>query len=151
MEFVGWGDWDQKMSTIVASGESYDISLAQNYATNAQKGAYADLTDLAPKYAKEAYDQLPDNYIKGNTINGKLYAFPILGNSYGQQVLTFNKEYVDKYNLDISKVDGSYESATEVLKEFHKKEPNIAAFAIGQTFFATGNYDFLLVTNIHLQ
>ena len=28
------------------------------------KGAYADLTDLAPKYAKEAYDQLPDNYIK---------------------------------------------------------------------------------------
>ena len=26
-----------KMSTIVASGESYDISLAQNYATNAQK------------------------------------------------------------------------------------------------------------------
>lgn len=142
MEFVGWGDWDQKMSTIVASGESYDISLAQNYATNAQKGAYADLTDLAPKYAKEAYDQLPDNYIKGNTINGKLYAFPILGNSYGQQVLTFNKEYVDKYNLDISKVDGSYESATEVLKEFHKKEPNIAAFAIGQTFFATGNYDF---------
>ena len=43
------------MSTIVASGESYDISLAQNYATNAQKGAYADLTDLAPKYAKEAY------------------------------------------------------------------------------------------------
>ena len=59
--------------------------------------------------------------LKGNTINGKLYAFPILGNSYGQQVLTFNKEYVDKYNLDISKVDGSYESATEVLKEFHKK------------------------------
>ena len=110
-----------KMSTIVASGESYDISLAQNYATNAQKGAYADLTDLAPKYAKEAYDQLPDNYIKGNTINGKLYAFPILGNSYGQQVLTFNKEYVDKYNLDISKVDGSYESATEVLKNSIKR------------------------------
>ncbi len=39
MEFVGWGDWDKKMSTIVASGESYDISLAQNYATDAQKGA----------------------------------------------------------------------------------------------------------------
>ena len=99
---------------------------------------------------KEAYDQLPDNYIKGNTINGKLYAFPILGNSYGQQVLTFNKEYVDKYNLDISKVDGSYESATEVLKEFHKKN-QILLLLLSKTFFATGNYDFLLVTNIHLQ
>lgn len=142
MEFIGWGDWDQKMSTIVASGESYDISLANNFATNAQKGAYADLTELAPKYAKDAYEQLPDSYIKGNTINGKLYGFPVLGNVYGQQVLTFNKEFVDKYNIDISKVGDSYESATEVLKQFHEKDANIPAFAIGQSFFATGNYDF---------
>ena len=144
MEFIGWGDWDQKMSTIVASGEAYDISLAQNYATNALKGAYADLTELAPKYAKEAYDQLPESYIKGNTIDGKLYAFPVLGNVYAEQVLTFNQELVDKYNLDISKVGGSYDSATEVLKEFHEKEPNIPAFAIGQSFFATGPYDYPL-------
>lgn len=115
------------------------------------KGAYADLTDLAPKYAKEAYDQLPDNYIKGNTINGKLYAFPILGNSYGQQVLTFNKEYVDKYNLDISKVDGSYESATEVLKEFHKKNQILLLLLSAKHSLQQVIMTSLLVTNIHLQ
>ncbi|KAF1303187.1 MULTISPECIES: ABC transporter substrate-binding protein [Enterococcus] len=144
MEFIGWGDWDQKMSTIVASGESYDISIAQNYVINAQKGAYADLTELAPKLAKKAYEQLPESYIKGNTIDGKLYAFPVNGNVYAQQVLTFNKELVDKYDLDISKVGGSYESATEVLKQFHEKEPNIPAFAIGQSFNVSGNFDYVM-------
>lgn len=144
IEFIGWGDWDQKMSTIVASGESYDLSLAQNYVVNAQKGAYADLTELAPKLAKDAYDQLPESYIKGNTIDGKLYAFPVNGNVYAQQMLTFNKELADKYDIDISKVGNSYESATEVLKEFHEKEPNIPAFAIGQSFNVSGNYDYVM-------
>jgi len=54
LQYIGWGDWDQKMSTIISSGENYDISLASNYVANAQKGAYADLTELAPEYAKEA-------------------------------------------------------------------------------------------------
>lgn len=144
MEFVSWGDWDQKMSTIVASGEPYDISIAQNYVANAQKGAYTDLTELAPKLAKDAYDQLPESYIKGNLINGKLYAFPVNGNVYGQQMLTFNKDLMDKYGIDISNVGDSYASATEVLKQFHEKEPNTAAFAIGKDFKASANYDYVL-------
>jgi putative aldouronate transport system substrate-binding protein len=66
LQYIGWGDWDQKMSTIIASGENYDIAFASNYVTNAQKGAYADITELAPKYAKEAYEQLTkltENYM----------------------------------------------------------------------------------------
>ncbi|MFD2389166.1 ABC transporter substrate-binding protein, partial [Enterococcus gallinarum] len=133
LQYIGWGDWDQKMSTIISSGENYDISFASNFVANAQKGAYADLTDLAPKYAKEAYDQLDESYIKGNTIDGKLYAFPVNGNVYAQQVLTFNKQYLDKYDIDISNIN-SYADAEDALKKFHEKEPNIASFAIGQTF-----------------
>lgn len=73
------------------------------------------MTDLAPKYAKEAYDQLDEAYIKGNTIDGKLYAFPVNGNVYAQQVLTFNKQYLDKYDIDISNIN-SYADAEDALK-----------------------------------
>lgn len=143
LQYISWGDWEQKMSTIIASGENYDISLASNYVANAQKGAYADLTELAPKYAKDAYDQLNEAYIKGNLIDDKLYAFPVNGNVYAQQVLTFNKPYLDKYNIDISDIN-SYADAEKVLKEFHEKEPNIAAFAIGQTFNLSGDFDYVM-------
>lgn len=144
IQYIGWGDWDKKMPTIINSGESYDIAFAYQYVANAQKGAFADLTELSKKYAKDYLDQLPEMYIKGNEVDGKLYAIPVYGNAWGQQVLTFNDQYVKKYNLDISKVDGSYQSATEILREFHKKEPKIAAFAIGQNFNASANMDYPL-------
>ncbi|GFH42693.1 putative ABC transporter substrate binding lipoprotein [Lactococcus hodotermopsidis] len=142
LQYISWGEWDKKMSTIVASGENYDISLAQNYVSDANKGAYADLTELLPKYAKAAYEDLDTAYIKGNTLDGKLYAMPVNGNVYSKQVLTFNKQYLDKYNLSIDDVN-SYESAEKVLKAFHEKEPNIPAFAIGSGFNATTDgYDY---------
>ena len=46
IQYLGWGDYDKKMSVITSSGENYDIAFASNYVVNAQKGAYADLTDL---------------------------------------------------------------------------------------------------------
>lgn len=144
IQYVGWGDWDKKMSAVIASGEAYDVSFAFQYVPNAQKGAFADLTELSEKYAKDYMDQLPEMYIKGNKIDGKLYAIPVYGNAWAQQMLTFNQSFVEKYDLDISKVDGSYESATEVLRQFHEKEPNIAAFAIGQSFKASYNADYPL-------
>lgn len=143
IQYIGWGDYKDKMSVIVSSGENYDIAFSDNYVTNAQKSAFADLTELAPEHAKKAYDELDEAYIKGNLIDGKLYAFPVNGNVYSQQVLTFNKQYLDKYNLSIEDV-ASYEDAEKVLKEFHEKEPNIAAFAIGQGFKVQGNFDFPL-------
>ncbi|MGM0218717.1 ABC transporter substrate-binding protein [Enterococcus sp. AZ126] len=141
IQYIGWGDYQKKMSVIVSSGENYDIAFADNYVPNAQKGAFADLTELAPKLAKDAYDQLDEAYIKGNLVDGKLYAFPVNANVYSQQVLTFNKQYLDKYDLSIDDVD-SYEDIESILKTFHKKEPNIAAFAIGQGFKVQGDYDF---------
>lgn len=141
IQYIGWGDYEKKMSVIVSSGENYDIAFAKNYGPNAQKGAYADLTELAPKYAKDAYDQLDEAYIKGNLVDGKLYAFPVNGNIYAQQMLTFNKQYLDKYNLSIDDIE-SYEDAEKVLKTFHEKEPNVAAFAVGQGFKIQGDFDY---------
>ncbi|MCJ0602357.1 ABC transporter substrate-binding protein, partial [Enterococcus cecorum] len=94
IQYIGWGDWDKKMPTIINSGESYDIAFAYHYVANAQKGAFADLTELSKKYAKDYLDQLPEMYIKGNEVDGKLYAIPVYGNAWGQQVLTFNDQYV---------------------------------------------------------
>lgn len=146
LQYIGWGDWDDKMSTIIASGENYDIAFANNYVVNSQKGAFADLTELMPKYAKETYDNLDPAYIKGNTINGKLYAFPVDANVYAQQMLSFNMDLVKKYGLDISGIS-SYADAEKVLTEFHEKEPNTAAFGIGQVFSMSGDYDYPLTKN----
>ncbi|GGH80037.1 putative aldouronate transport system substrate-binding protein [Pullulanibacillus pueri] len=143
LQYIGWGDYDKKMSVIVSSGENYDIAYANNYVANAQKGAYADLTDLAPKYAKEAYDMLDPAYIEGNKIKGKLYAFPVNGNVYAQQMLTFNKQYLDKYHLDISNVN-SYADLEPLLKVIKKNEKTVMPIAAGQGFHVESDMDYPL-------
>lgn len=45
LQYIGWGEWGDKMNMIINSGEYYDISFAHDFAVNAQKGAFADLTD----------------------------------------------------------------------------------------------------------
>jgi putative aldouronate transport system substrate-binding protein len=143
LQYIGWGDYEKKMSVIVSSGENYDIAYASEYVPNAQKGAYADLTQLAPKYAKKAYDMLDPAYINGNKINGKLYAFPVNGNVYAQTMLTFNKQFVDKYHLDISKVH-SYVDLQPLLSVIKKNEKSVMPIAAGQGFRVESDMDYPL-------
>lgn len=143
MQYIGWGDYDQKMSVIVSSGENYDIALAKNYVTNAQKGAYADLTELMPKHAKAAYDMLDEAYIQGNTINDKLYAFPVNANIFAQQMITFNKQFLDKYDLDISKVE-NYEDLEPLLSVIKEKEPTVMPLSAGKGFRVERDFDYVL-------
>ena len=133
MNFIGWGDYAKKYNVMVTSGDTYDIAFSQDYVTNAQKGAYADLTDLIQKYAKTAYDQVDPAYWKGVTVKDKVYAFPINANVYAQNDIAFSDEFVKKYDLDISKVK-SYQDLEPILAKFHKANPSVAAFAIGQGY-----------------
>lgn len=136
MNFIGWGDYGQKYNVMVTSGDDYDLAFAQNYPANAAKGAYADLTSLLKKDAKKAYDSVDPAYWKGVTVNKKIYGFPINANVYAQNVLTFNQDFLDKYNIDINNVD-SYKSMEPALAKFHKENPSTAAFAIGKDYKAS--------------
>lgn len=142
--YIGWGDYEQKMSVMVSGGDDFDIALASNYIVNAQKGAYADLTELVAEHSKEFFDSIDPIYYEGNLINGKLYGFPVNGNVFAQQMLSFNSTFLDKYNIDVSNIN-SYADAKEALQIIKDNEPGVAPFAIGSGYKATlGNFDYVL-------
>lgn len=146
IQYIGWGDYKQKMSVIVSSGEKYDIAKADNYAVNAQKGAYTDLTTLLPKYAKSAYDSLDPAYIKGNKIDGKLYAMPINSNIYSTQVISFNKKYLDKYNINVDNIN-SYDDLEDAFNQFHSQNKKVLTFSTGPNLRIGSNLDFAIDQN----
>lgn len=143
IKFINWGDYADKMAIMTSSGEQYDIAFSHNYAINAQKGAYADLTDLYKKEGKALYDILDPAYIKGNKVNGKIYAVPVIGNIANQQMFSFNKELVDKYNLDISSVK-TYEDLEPMLAIIKEKEPKITPMAYTKGTKVSDNFDYIL-------
>ena len=142
IEYIGWGDYEQKMNVITSSGENYDIAFAQNYVINAQKGAYADLTELYKKEGKKLYDSLDPAYIKGNTVNGKIYAVPVNANVTSSQNFAFNGPLLEKYGIsDVSNIH-SYQDLEPVLKAAKEKDPKVVPFAIGKNFIPSDNFDY---------
>lgn len=143
IKYINWGDYGDRMAIMTASGENYDIAFAHNYVLNAQKGAYADLTDLYKKEGKPLYDILDPAYIKGNMVNGKIYAVPVIGNVANQQMFSFNKDLVDKYKLDISTVK-TYEDLEPLLAVIKEKEPTITPMAYTKGTKVSDNFDYIL-------
>lgn len=144
LQYIGWGEWGDKMNMIINSGEYYDISFAHDFAVNAQKGAFADLTDLVDEYASEYFDTLDEIYFEGNVFDGKLYGFPVNANVYGQQMLSFNKEILDKHNLSLDGINdiADIEPLLAVIKE---NELEVQPYAVGKGYkLALGNFDYVL-------
>lgn len=135
-----WGDYEQKMNVKINSGENFDLcftcSWSLNYKQNAKKGAFKDVTALVNKYGKDMLKVINPNFIKGNKVEGPkgtegLYAVPNNKEIGQQSVFRFNKKYVDKYHLDISKVK-VYQDLEPLLKVIHEKEPNmVSPFRVG--------------------
>ncbi|MBP3965839.1 ABC transporter substrate-binding protein [Paenibacillus lignilyticus] len=78
VQFVDWGNYDQKMQTVLASGEQVDLMFTSNwtndYVSNVAKGAYLDISDLLQKYGQNILKQVPEKAWDAAKINGKLYA-----------------------------------------------------------------------------
>ena len=107
IQYLGWGDYAQKMNVIISSGENYDIAFANNYVINAQKGAYADLTELYKKEGKDLYKALDPAYIKGDTTKiVDRYTIP----RYVENLKTLHKYYEAGYiPKDVATSDTGYD------------------------------------------
>ncbi|WP_068620056.1 ABC transporter substrate-binding protein [Paenibacillus tuaregi] len=149
---IDWGDYSQRMQVITSSGEDYDIaftsSWAFDYLPNAAKGAFMPLNDLLDKYGKGIKEELDPRFLEGTKVNGVNYGIPANKELAQQMVWRFNKKYVDKYKLDISKVT-TLEDLEPLLKTIKEKEPaDITPLAVPKGFTPFLPIDWALGTDI---
>ncbi|CAK4870525.1 unnamed protein product [Aphanomyces euteiches] len=116
---IDFGDYTQKMNTIAASGEVFDIVWTANwnfdYVANTGKGVFLPLDDLLNTNGKELKASLPDFMWDSVKIGGKIYGVPNYQSVTGRQGYIIPKEYVDKYSLDVNSI-----------KKFEDIEPFVA-------------------------
>ena len=144
---VDWGDYNQKMQVVINSGEEYDIaftcSWANDYLTNARKGAFVALDDLLEKYGKETKAAIDPNFWEGAKIDGKVYAIPANKELGVAPLWVFNKDYAKKYNVDISKIK-TLEDLEPYLKTIKENEPDVTPFYIVKDYSAQLPYDKII-------
>lgn len=79
VEFIGvnWGDYDQKMQTLFAAGDPFDLcftsSWMNKYTLNVAKGALLPLDDLLDKYAPTIKGTVPQDLWDAVKVDGKIY------------------------------------------------------------------------------
>lgn len=145
---IDWGDYSKRMPVITASGENYDIaftsSWAYDYLPNATRGAFLPINDLLDKYGQGIKEQLDPRFLTGSQIDGQNYAVPVNKELASQWVWRFNKQYVDKYNMDITKIR-TLEDLEPYLQQIKDNEPaDITPLAVPKGFKPYLAFDFLL-------
>ncbi|SFT24030.1 ABC transporter substrate-binding protein [Paenibacillus sp. BC26] len=143
---ITFGDYDQKMNTIVSAGETFDMMWTSNwsfnYENNSLKGAFKDLESLVTTYAPDFINSLPKAAIEGaRNSQGKLYAIPnyqIIAQGGG---FVIQKEMVDKYGLDISTIK-TYKDLEPFLEKVKAGEPDKIAFGSRSNSFVPYMHGF---------
>lgn len=148
LRMVDWGDYGQKMQVITSSGEPFDIAFASDYALNAQKGAYLELTDLLESKGKGIKETINPLFLEGASINGKLYGVPANKEVGQQMVWAYNKKMAEDAGVDMTNVK-SLEDLEKVLEVVKAKNPDLKMpMAAGANFMPYMPYDFLLGENL---
>jgi putative aldouronate transport system substrate-binding protein len=142
-----WGDeYNNRMQMKIASGEPFDIcftsSWANHYRQNVARGAFLDITELAPKYAPQTWRQLHPSFKVGSAVDGRNYAIPANKELAHQWGFMFRKEIVAKYHFDLSKIK-RFRDIEPYLKIVKEKEPGMIPLQNvgGETGFLTLDYD----------
>lgn len=103
-----FGDYPQKMNTVLAAGDQVDMLWTSNWnfdhLQSVSKGVLLPLDKLIDQYAPEAKKNIPPYIWDATQINGQYYGFPSYQIMVNKEGLILQKRFVEKYNLDITKV-----------------------------------------------
>ena len=148
MKFIGYGDYNQKMSVIINSGEDYDLaftcSWAGDYLGNSRKGAFEPLNSyLESDSGKNLKSEIDERFWSGASIDGEIYAVPNQKELGVAPMWVFTKEYVDKYNIPYEDIH-SLEDLEPWLKVIKENEPDVVPLYITKGFSYTVFFDQLV-------
>lgn len=128
LQCFDWGSYNEKLTTMIASGEEFDIcftsSWTNNYLQQAAKGAFVPLNDYFDTYLKGTADLIGETFLAGSKIDGVNYAIPANKEKAHQWGILFRVDLLEKYDLDISgvKTVADLEPLLQVIKD---NEPNV--------------------------
>ncbi|WP_240420601.1 ABC transporter substrate-binding protein [Paenibacillus periandrae] len=143
---VASGDYNQKMNTIVASGEIFDILWTSNwnfdYVQNQSKGAFIELDALIDKYAPEVKKSMPSFVWDATKIEGKIYGLPNYQTVTNREGLIPQKKLLEKYGMNASQFT-KLEDVEPLLAKIKENEKDLIPFMMDRR----GKYGNMMRTN----
>lgn len=134
-ERFDWNSYDQKISSSIAAGESFDLlftcSWAAPYLQYAQKDAYIELDGLLEEYGQDILKAVDPEMFEAVKVNGKIYTVPVNKEHAHCVGFLFRKDMADQYGIDVTSIKtlDDLDAALAVAKE---KNPNEYPLHLGK-------------------
>jgi len=126
---IAWGDYDQKMSVVIASKQQFDLcytaNWVNNFVANVSKGAFLPLDDLLQTDAPQTYASMPASFWNAVRIDGKIYG--VINQQVFSQVpaIIYPTANATKYNFDPSTyVKGDISTLDPFISQMFADNPN---------------------------
>lgn len=144
VNYVGWGDYNQKMQVIINTGDRWDMcftcSWANDYLQNVTKGAFLELDELLQNEGKGVYEAVDERFWEAAKIDGKIYGVPSEKEIGSSPMWVFTKEYVDKYNIPYQDIH-TLEDLEPWLEVIKQNEPDVVPLYLTQDYTAPTYFD----------
>lgn len=128
---IDFGNYEQRMNTIAASGEQADIIWTSNWlfpwTTNARRGVFRPLDELLAANAPELLASMDAKYWNGGRLDGSQYGIPNYQISAMRPSFVIQKRFIDKYKLDVSSIK-KIADIEPFLAQLKAGEPGIVPF-----------------------
>ncbi len=123
VEVVKWDDWGNRRSVMVKTNEDYDILFTDSgsYVSDVKMGAFAEISGLLDSHCPELASFIPDDYWDAVSVQGGIYAVPTYKDSSATQYFVWDKELVDKYEIDYENMH-DLQSLTDALTKIKEGE-----------------------------
>ncbi|MGL5633481.1 MAG: ABC transporter substrate-binding protein [Sarcina sp.] len=147
MNFVDYGDYDQKMNVIMNTGGDYDLaftcSWAGDYLGNSRKGAFLELDSYLDNQGKDMKKEIDSRFWDGAKIDDKTYAVPNQKELGVSPMWMFDKELIDKYEIPYQDIK-TLEDLEPWLKLIKEKEPTFVPLYINKTLSFAEGFDQII-------
>lgn len=144
------GSYEQKLNTMVAANEEFDIAWTSfwmfNYAQNARRGAFAEIGSLLDEYGPELKATFPDMVWDALKVDGDIYGVLNYQTITNKEGFLIQKRFADKYNLDASTIK-TIRDIEPFLQQIKDNEPDIIPFALTRA----GNFENMKTTYNNLE
>lgn len=129
MQPISIGNWFQQSNLMITGGEKLDIMpTLGNYNTLVAQKQLIDITDLLNKYGQGIKTAVGDNFLKGTTVNGKIYGVANVNGKAGVPSILMRKDILDKYGLSIDSVK-TLADIEKIFEVVSKGEKNMSMLA----------------------
>ncbi len=123
---IGFGDYEDKMMSLIASGDDFDACFAADwilYNKVVNRGALQELNELLPQYAPKMYQEYVDkSMMDACSVNGNIYAMPWTIEKCGKYVLLWRADLAEQYDIDMSNIT-TIEDVDRALTDARTKLP----------------------------